>query len=300
MIGVNLCGAEFGEKSLPGEYGRHYVYPSAKELDYYKSKGILLVRLPFRWERMQPVLNGELDPAELKRVEIFVAEIRKRDMKMMPEPHNFARYRGELIGSPEVPHSAFADFWRRFAGHFKDEPSIAGWPLVNEPHHTQSLWPAAAQAAVDAIRTVDREHPILIPGDGWSGAADWRKYNEDLWINDPVNRIVYECHLYFDADRSGRYVKSYAEENGSLNVGVERLKAFRAWLNERNAVGFVGEFGVPPDEAWLESLDVFVKHLHEIGMSGTYWAGGPWWGSYPLSIEPRNGEDRPQLKVLVK
>src|SRR3982751_3147994 len=77
-IGVNLCSAEFGEKSLPGEYGRHYVYPAAKELDYYKSKGVTLVRLPFRWERMQPVLNGELDPGELKRLEAFVAEIRTR------------------------------------------------------------------------------------------------------------------------------------------------------------------------------------------------------------------------------
>lgn len=35
-FGVNLAGAEFGK--IPGRYGWDYIYPSAKELDYFKSK----------------------------------------------------------------------------------------------------------------------------------------------------------------------------------------------------------------------------------------------------------------------
>ncbi|MCB1543043.1 MAG: glycoside hydrolase family 5 protein, partial [Rhodoblastus sp.] len=32
-----------------------------------------------------------------------------------------------------------------------------------------------------------------------------------------------------------------------------------------------------------------------------YWAAGAWWPKdYPLSIEPKDGEDRPQMKVLAK
>jgi endoglucanase len=302
MIGVNLCGAEFGEKKLPGVYGKDYVYPSAAELDYYKSKGILLVRLPFRWERLQPVLNQDFDAGELKRLDQFVTEIAKRQMKVIPEPHDYARYRGKLIGTTDVPNSAFADFWRRMAEHFKSEPSIYAYSLINEPHATQGLWPAAAQAAVDAIRTVDPTHHIIVPGDGWSGAADWRKNNENLWITDPANLIVYEAHLYFDRDKSGRYLKSYDQEKATPTIGADRLKGFRDWLTERNAIGFVGEFGVPGNEGadprWQESLVNFVKHLNEIQMSGTYWAGGPWWGNYALSIEPKNGVDRPQIKAL--
>jgi hypothetical protein len=41
-------------------------------------------------------------------------------------------------------------------------------------------------------------------------------------------------------------------------------------------------------------------NLKENGMGGTYWAAGPWWGNYPLSVEPRNGQDRPQMAVLLK
>jgi endoglucanase len=260
------------------------------------------VRLPFRWERLQPALHGPLDPTELSRLDAFVADVARREMRVIPEPHNYARYRGELIGSPAVPNAAFADFWRRLAGHLKGQASVYAYGLVNEPHDTKGLWPAAAQAAVDAIREVDSSRHIFVPGDGWSGAADWRKNNENLWVTDPANRIVYECHLYFDADKSGRYVKPYDKEKGSPTIGIDRLKPFRAWLDERNAIGFVGEFGVPAndgdDPRWIESLDRFVTHLREHQIPGAYWAGGPWWGKYPLSIEPQNGADRPQMKVL--
>lgn len=302
MLGVSLSGAEWGEKNLPGTINRTYVYPTAASLDYYKSKGVMLIRLPFRWERVQPQLMGEFDAAELQRIDDFVAEVRKRGMKVTPEPHNYARYHADLIGSPRVPNAAFADFWRRFAAHLKDEPSLYAFSLVNEPHDTQGLWPAAAQAAVDAIRTVDRDHHILVPGDGWSGAPNWPTSNPNLWITDPSNKIVYEAHLYFDRDRSGQYKKSYDEEKGSPAVGVDRLKPFTDWLAERNAVGFLGEFGIPANEGddprWLVTMENLVRRLHELQMPGCYWAGGPWWGKYPLSIEPKNGEDRPQMKVL--
>ncbi len=56
MIGVNLAGAEFGSAS--GVYGTSYIYPTASELDYFKSEGITLIRLPFMWERAQPTLGG--------------------------------------------------------------------------------------------------------------------------------------------------------------------------------------------------------------------------------------------------
>ena len=33
-------------------------------------------------------------------------------------------------------------------------------------------------------------------------------------------------------------------------------------------------------------------------IGGTYWAAGGWWGKYPLSVEPRDDRDRPQMEVL--
>lgn len=66
-FGVNLSGAEFGNV-YPGVDGTHYGYPTEKDLDYFKAKGLYLVRFPFRWERIQPTMNGELNATELAKM----------------------------------------------------------------------------------------------------------------------------------------------------------------------------------------------------------------------------------------
>ncbi len=172
---------------------------------------------------------------------------------------------------------------------------------MNEPHNTGGLWPAAAQAGVDGIRAVDRTHKILVPGDQWSGAWSWQEVNSDLWINDPANNFMFEAHQYFDADSSGTYGQGYDAQGAYPTIGVDRVKPFVEWLQARGARGFIGEYGVPDNDArWLTVLDNFLAYLDAAEVGGTYWAGGPWWGNCPLSVEPRNGQDRPQIAILVK
>ncbi len=299
--GVNLAGAEFGESKLPGTYGVDYTYPTAAELDYYQSKGLTLIRLPFRWERLQRGLYGPLDGAELGYLDQIVAAAHARGMQVILDPHNYARYQGQLIGSAAVPNAAFADFWRKLAGHYRDESAIWAYGLMNEPHDTGGLWPMAAQAGVDGIRAADAGHLILVPGDQWSGAWSWQQANANLWISDPANNVMYEAHQYFDADSSGTYALSYDTQGAYPTLGVDRVKPFVAWLQARGARGFIGEYGVPDnDTRWLTVLDTFLSYLDATGIGGTYWAGGPWWGSYPLAVDPRDGQDRPQLPILVR
>ena len=302
--GVNLSGGEFGS-ALPGSYDRDYTYPTDAELDYYRGKGLTLVRLPFRWERLQRNLYAPLDAGELMRIDGVVAAARARGMQVLLDPHNYARYRtaagDQLIGSAAVPNAAFADFWRRVAAHYRDEPAIWAYGLMNEPHDTGGLWPAAAQAGVDGVRAGDPSKPILVPGDGWSGAGTWTQNNANLAISDPARNVIYEAHLYFDADNSGTYRGGYDAEGAYPTVGVDRAKNFVGWLQARGARGFLGEYGVPDnDPRWLTVLDNMLSYLDGNGIGGTYWSGGPWWGEYPLSVEPRSGQDRPQVAVLTK
>jgi endoglucanase len=297
MLGVNLAGGEFGKGR--GVFNREYTYPGAKQFDYCKAKGLVVVRLPFKWERLQPVLMQPLDAVELKRLDGVVELARERGIKLLLDVHNYARYDGHVIGTPETPNAAFADFWRRVAEHYKDEAAIFAYGLMNEPHGTGGRWPAAAQAGIDAIRSVDREHTLIVCGDGWSGAHSWKKINDNLILRDPEQRLVYEAHQYFDRDHSGSYRQSYDESGAHPLVGVERLQPFVDWLKEHDARGFIGEFGVPDDDPrWLEALDHFIAAMKANNLAGTYWAAGPWWNNYPLSSEPRDGRDRPQMEVL--
>lgn len=297
MIGVNLSGAEFG--NVPGRFGHDYAYPGAASFDYFKSRGMTTVRLPFRWERIQPKPMGALDAAELQRLDAAVALARERGMKLMLDLHNFGSHGSAALGAPELPNEAFADLWRRLAEHFTNEPAVFAYGLMNEPVQAKDRWPAAAQAAVDAIRAVDRERTISVCGGGFSGAHAWPKCAKGLPLRDPADRIVYEAHQYFDRDHSGTYRQGYDDSGACPTTGVERLQPFVAWLEEHHARGYLGEFGVPGDDPrWLETLDRFIAELKARGIGGAYWSAGERWGKYPLSVEPRDGRDRPQMEVL--
>jgi len=299
-LGINLCGAEFGAHSLPGLFGKDYTYPTARELAYYRDRGLSLVRFPFRWERVQRQLFAPLDPTEMARMDAFVAAAGRHDMGVILSPHNFARYHGAVIGTPAVPHAAFEDFWRRLASHYRDQPAVHAYNLVNEPHDTGGLWPAAAQAGVDGIRAADRARPILVPGEQYTNAEFWRKVNEALWVHDPAGNLAYEVHVYFDHDHSGAYKRPFDPRTNSPLIGVERMHGFVEWLRVRNARGFVGEAGIPDDDPrWLEHLHLFLTFCARESLPVCAWAGGPWWKAYRLSLEPtKAGEDKPAMRLL--
>jgi endoglucanase len=304
--GINLSGAELNYTGRrPDRHGTDYVYPPAQELDYYAGKEFSVVRLPYRWERLQHSLFGELDQAELGRIDSFIAAARARGMRVIPEPHNFGRYvlddREILIGTGGVSIEAFADFCRRMAGAFADNDGVYGQSLMNEPHDSRGLWKRTAQAGLSAIRGVDSKRLVLAPGDQWSGAWSWSQYNDDFLLEDPSNNLVYEAHQYFDRNGSGTYRETYDASGAYPDLGVTGLHPFASWLRKYHAKGILTEFGVPNDDPrWLELTRRLLAYLASERIPWTYWAGGPWWGNYPLSAEPKNGVDAPIMAVLTK
>ena len=300
MIGVNLSGAEFGNGN---RYGWDYIYPSASDINYYAQRGVQFVRLPVRWERLQPTPGGNLDPAEVGRLKDFLANAQAAGVKVLVDLHNFGGYSGDVIGSTTNPVSNFADFWSKLSGAIKDSPALAGYDLMNEPVGFKDWegWPTAAQAAINAIRKVDMTHDIYVEGNDYATSINYGMHNPDFPLKDPANKIVYEAHIYFDKWDSGASFGTTAQEGVDPNIGVERLADFAAWLKQNNARGFVGEFAAPDsDPAWNTVLENFVKELNKDGISGTYWGAGPWWGDYPLALTNSDGSESAQMAVMKK
>ncbi len=305
-VGVNLASAAFGGV-YPGVLGTHYGWPQADDLDYHKARGMELIRLPFRWERIQQTLFGPLDPGELGRLDAFLDLAEQRGMLVIPDMHNFGRYSIDgvlhIVGSPEVPRAAFADVWSRLAAHLRHRDCIWAWGIMNEPYamgpHT---WKTTAQQGIHAIRAHDMSRPILIGGDAYSGAHSWLRYSADLHdLADPANDLIFEAHQYFDADHSGRYVGTYDEEGAYPDAGVDRLRPFVGWLQQHGLRGFIGEYGVPDDDPrWLVVLDRMLAYMREHNLPGTYWAAGPRWGAYKLrsNIRPAHDESPQMLAML--
>lgn len=307
-FGVNLACAEFDERNMPGEYGKHYTYPTTEELDYFKAKGLLLIRLPFKWERLQTQLGGELDKVELNRIKKFVSEADQRGMEVILDLHNYGRRfvngKKQIIGTGGLEVKHYADFWKKLAHEMKDFTNIYGHGLMNEPYDLDesTSWFEMAQAAINSIREVDTEKTIIVGGDDWSSAERWVQKSDTLkHLVDSSNNLMFEAHVYFDNDASGSYKGTYDEERCTPLKGVERVFPFVNWLKENGFRGLVGEYGVPQtDDRWLETMDNFLAYLQREGVNATYWAGGPWWGNYKLSLEPKEGEDKPQMKIVEK
>lgn len=310
--GVNLAGAEFGEDSLPGTIGENYSYPLPEEVDYFLSKGMNIFRLPFRWERLQQSLNADFDVTELGRLDAVVSYATRQGARVVLDPHNYARYHGELIGSKSVPNAAFADFWSRLASKYKDNDRVI-FGLMNEPNTMPSeQWRAAANIAIAAIRNTGANHLILVPGNAWSGAYSWNhewygtpNSKEMLKIVDPENNFAYDVHQYLDKDSSGT-----TSDIVDVAIGQQRLVSVTDWLRKHNRQAFLGEFAVANstigsgvgDEAITQMLS-YMQTNDDVWIGWTWWAGGPRWGEYRFTLEPKNlGEpdesDRPALAVL--
>ena len=298
LIGINMSAAGFAGQVLPGVEGTNYFYPSEDYFRRYSAKGIRFIRFPFLWERVQPQLGGELDQAQVALLKRTLDFADQYGMRVILDMHNYSRYRGQLIGSYQVPYTSYADAWKRLATTFQNHPALYGYDVMNEPHDTQGLWPKAAQTAVDSIRTVDMKTPIFIEGDSWASAQRWPQVNGDLLIKDPANNLIYEAHIYFDADSSGNYATGMKGVHPM--IGVERTKPFIEWLKQHNLRGFIGEYGIPAQPQWLEAMDNLLSYLGEQCVPSAYWAAGPGWGDYPLSIEPKGGMEKPQVALLEK
>ncbi len=305
--GITLCGAEFGEHNLPGKVNEDYVYPTATDIDYFVSKGVDLIQLPIKWERVQRNLGDALDETELSYITTFIDECNSRKINVTLVLQNFGRYNIDcteyIVGESAVTAWHLQDFWIRMSQALINKTNIYAFSLMAEPSNmSSSTWLNTLQCVIDGIRTVDKKTFLLIEGNNFSNASTWLAFNDDLKIlKDPSNKLLFNAHCYFDNDFSGRYKKAFSEDGANEFTGVERVKPFIDWLKLNNLNGFVGEFGVPKnDPNWFAVMNNFLQFIHNNNIGGCYWAAGQWWKDYPLSIQPENYNDQPQIKLFSK
>ncbi|SHJ51552.1 Cellulase (glycosyl hydrolase family 5), partial [Pseudomonas luteola] len=170
-----------------------------------------------------------------------------------------------------------------------------------EPNGALAYWATAAQYGINGVRAVDKTRPIIVEGNGWSSATRWAEWNDPLLnLKDPSNNIIFSAHSYFDENAGG----SYGDVDvNKLDVmyGVNRVKPFVEWLKKHGKRGYIGEFGVPDNNPrWNILMDNMLAYLKENCVPASYWAAGPGWGNYFMSVEPINGVERPQWPTLKK
>lgn len=90
----------------------------------------------------------------------------------------------------EDDQRAFSEMWRALASDYRNRRNVVGYDLLVEPHDAPS-WPAIAQRAIDAIRSVDATTAIVVETNDWSAARALETF--------PALRgehLIYAVHQY--------------------------------------------------------------------------------------------------------
>lgn len=304
LRGVNLSGAEFGD--TPGKVDTDYTYPSEQAIQRLGKLGASAIRLPFRWERIQPDLNGGLDIMELAYLDQTVRRINEAGLIAIIDLHNYGYYAKKQLGSKELQAEALADVWRRLAEHYRDRPKLV-FSLMNEPYDiTSADWAKIQNGAIAAIRKAGATQLLLVTGTAFGGAHSWtsdlpigNNGRDLLGVVDPLDRYAYDFHQYLDADYSGR-----APECSAAAGALKAIDDVTAWLKTNGRRGFLGEFAASDKPECLTALKQMVAKVDahpQQWLGWTAWGAGPWWpADYVFNLEPTKAGERPQMKVLLE
>ena len=163
LRGVNFAGPEFAHDPITNGFsnnnrgvpGTDYFYPNLTQFQNLKARNVQVVRLPFRWERIQPTLGAALDSAELTRLTDCVAAAGTAGLQVILDCHNYARYHywtGTEIRTLKLRRAAgidttpdgngegrfgveyLVDLWERLSAAFAANATVVAHDLQNEPH----------------------------------------------------------------------------------------------------------------------------------------------------------------------
>ena len=203
FFGVNESGPEFGEGTLPGAYGKEYIWPTLSTIDTFMSQGMNTFRINTLMERMVPnQMTGSFDQGYMKNLTETVNYITNKGAYAMIVPHNYGRYYGNVF----TDANAFKTFWKNTAAVYKSNSKVI-FDTNNEFHDEAGSNVAAMnQAAIDGIRAAGATSQyIMVEGNAWTGAWTWTttkgtdgKTNAETMgsLKDPQNKIIYQvsCH----------------------------------------------------------------------------------------------------------
>lgn len=309
LFGINIAGAEFTNKSstnVPGNINQDYLYASSvngyQGFKQASESGLTLIRIPVLWERIQPQAFGTLSDTDIDNLIHMLDDASLNHQKVIIDLHNFGQYYHRSLSKNDS--ALFSDVWNKLSDRLKNHPSLYGYELMNEPHNLPggcTTWATIAQGGIDAIRNTDTTHIILVPGYSWQSAKDWKKSSDCLkTIHDPSEKILFSAHQYFDKDFSGQqYDNSVCPDK---KYGTKLIQPFLQWLKDTNTKGIFTEYGVPEKRCWLSVLDNFLSTISQSQQvtGGTYWAAGPWWNTYELSLEKNGTMNSPQMSIVKK
>lgn len=238
-------------------------YITRRDIEFIASTGANTIRLPFHYKLFTDEDYMGLAAAQdgFARVDSVVNWCRDNHLYLILDMHDAPggqtgdniddSYGYPWLFESEACQQLFCDIWRKIADHYKNEPVILGYELINEPiapyfsqmEELNARLEPLHKRAVKAIREVDSNHIILIGGAQWNG--NFRPFKDAGYDS----KLMYTCHRY-----GGEPIKA----------AIESIIQFRDSVNRPM---YMGEIGHNTDE-WQAA---FCKVMRDNNIGYTFW-----------------------------
>jgi endoglucanase len=270
-------------------------------MDQIKSLGYNVIRLPFSDAMLQPgVMPNSIDYTKnpdltnLTSIQVMdkvIAAAGQRGIKIILDNHRSTAGGGPegngLWYTSQYPESKWIADWQMLATRYRDNDTVIGADLRNEPHgdacwgcgDTARDWRLAAERGGNAILAIQPNWLIIVEGiQTYNGQSIWWGGNLMGARDFPVRlnvpgRLVYSPHEY---PASVAYQTWFGDSTYPNNLSA-LWDRFWGYLSKGNiAPIMIGEFGsklqTTSDQQWFQTITAYIK---QNALGWTFWSLNP-------------------------
>ena len=235
-------------------------YITREDIAYIKQTGMNSIRLPFHYKLFtdEDYMGLKSNQDGFARVDSVIKWCKAEGLYVILDMHDAPggqtgdniddSYGYPWLFESETSKQLFCEIWKKIADRYKNEPTVLGFDLLNEPIATyftnkeeiNKLLVPVYKRGVEAIRSVDPNHIILLGGAQWN--SNFSMFDEKAIDSN----MLYTCHRYW-CDTLQSNLQDFIDFRNKVNLPLymgetgentdEWVGGFRR-LMERNNMGW--------------------------------------------------------------
>ena len=235
-------------------------YITREDIAYIKQTGMNSIRLPFHYKLFtdEDYMGLKSNQDGFARVDSVIKWCKTEGLYVILDMHDAPggqtgdniddSYGYPWLFESETNKQLFSEIWKKIADRYKNEPTVLGYDLLNEPIATyftnkeeiNKLLVPVYKRGVEAIRSVDPNHIILLGGAQWN--SNFSMFDEKAIDSN----MLYTCHRYW-CDTLQSNLQDFIDFRNKVNLPLymgetgentdEWVGGFRR-LMERNNMGW--------------------------------------------------------------
>jgi hypothetical protein len=244
------------------QFKDHYV--TREDIRYIKQTGMNTIRIPFHYKLFtdEDYMGLSANQDGFQRLDSLVSWCRESKIYLILDMHDAPggqtgdniddSYGYPWLMTSEESQNQFVTIWKKIAEHYKNEPVIMGYDLLNEPiapyfgddmAKLNAALEPLYKKAVAAIREVDNNHIVMLGGAQWNG--NFKVFTDSKFDN----KMMYTCHRYW-CDTLQNNIQDFVSFRDSVNLPI-----------------FMGETGENTDQ-WIAG---WTRLMERNNIGWTYW-----------------------------